>query len=378
MTIVNLENLKMPYKRKPEMFTDYESCPIVGIYTLIDPLDNLVRYVGQSVDYKERLRQHIHEARSKKGNGTHKSNWIYSLLQLGRKPVIQVIEYCSVENANIRESFYINLYKKQIEALGKDLTNSDCGFYTVSYNTTKGQKNKTLESNGSIGVNQKKGKELWEVYISIDSKRYYCGNFKNKRVAQKVYDAVARNYLNPEVLVLNFEENKNLTYKLTVDKAQEISNKFSRRRNNWTAYPGFYKQSSGKWDVNIRVRDKWVRLGRTEDLELGLLIRDRVAKELKIDTIKYVSDTLEPISIKDANIVLTGKKRKYKGISEIPYGYQVSIFLEGKNQNIGFTKDLTKAVYYYDCVANHHNKKSNGTTQDKLSLEEARQQIKLK
>lgn len=349
-------------------YTSEYVCKVSYVYGLLDPNSNLIRYVGQSVDPRQRIKSHIRDL--KKGYGAYKINWINKLKEENKKPILQVLCCCSKEDVNWKETFYINLFQELLKKMDSNLTNSDFGLRSVSDQTTEGQKKASLAKNGSIGVKKKKDSGLWEVYISIESERHFCGNFKNKRVAQKIYDGVTRQY--HKLPVTNFEG----TYKFTVEKAQEISNKFSRRRNGWTAYPGLYKQPNGKWVVTIKVKNECIRLGRTKDLELGLLIRDRVAKGLKIDTIKYVSDDIEPISIKDANSLLTGKKRKYLGITQTKYAYVVAIFLDGKNRTIGSTKNLEKAVYFYDCVANHYNKKSNNSTTDKLSLEDAKLKIK--
>jgi len=350
------------------MLEKFPSCAVSYIYGLVDPRDSLVRYIGQSVSPKYRYKHHLHAL--KKGYGAYKINWINKLKEANQKPILTIISCNSKEEINWKETYYINLYQELLKNIDSKLTNADFGLRSVSDQTTEGQKKASLSKNGSIGVKKKKDSDLWEVYISIESERHFCGNFKNKRVAQKIYDGVTRQY--HKLPVTNFEG----TFKFTVEKAQEISNKFSRRRNGWTVYPGFYKQPNGKWVVTIKVKNEWIRLGRTKDLELGLLIRDRVAKGLKIDTIKYISDNIEPLSIKDANSLLTGKKRKYLGITQTKYAYVVAIFLDGKNRTIGSTKNLEKAVYFYDCVANHYNKKSNNSTTDKLSLEDAKLKIK--
>ena len=350
----------------PEKFP---SCAVSYIYGLVDPRDGVVRYIGQSISPKYRYKHHLYSL--KKGYGAYKINWINKLKKANQKPILKVLHCFSKEDINWKEAYYINLYQELLKNIDSKLTNSDFGLQSVSKQTAESQKKASLSKNGSIGVKKKKDSDLWEVYISIDSVRYFCGNFKNKRVAQKIYDGVTRNY--HELPVTNFEG----TFKFTVERAQELSNQFSRRRNNWTTYPGFYKQSTGKWDVNIKVKGKWTRLGRTEDLELGLLIRDRVAKELNIDTLKYSSDSIEPLSVNEANSILTGRKRKYLGITQTKYAYVVATFLDGKNRTIGSTKNLEKAVYIYDCVANYYNKKSNNTTTDKLSLENAKMKMKL-
>lgn len=85
------------------------------IYGLICPKTARVMYVGQSVDPKLRLSQHLH------GDGhTDKDLWIQELRSENLLPVFVVIEECSKENLGIRERFWIESMKNA----NPDLKNS--------------------------------------------------------------------------------------------------------------------------------------------------------------------------------------------------------------------------------------------------------------
>ena len=58
------------------------------IYTLVCPIDNVVRYVGKSKNPKTRFKQHIRE----KGNNTKKKRWIKDLLQQGKLPILKIVD----------------------------------------------------------------------------------------------------------------------------------------------------------------------------------------------------------------------------------------------------------------------------------------------
>jgi len=74
------------------------------IYKLLDPDTKEVRYVGKTVQtLKKRLSGHI--TRSKYNRSAHVSCWIHSLIQNGKKPIIELIEEC--ENWVKREQYYI-------------------------------------------------------------------------------------------------------------------------------------------------------------------------------------------------------------------------------------------------------------------------------
>jgi hypothetical protein len=357
-------------KKLPELQTQYPSCPVAYIYGLECPLNKIIRYIGKSVNPKTRLKQHVNKLR--KGEGAYKVSWIKNLKKQNLKPELKIIGCFSLNKIDEKENFYIHFYKDLLEELGheKGLTNLDFGLYSVSENTTLAQKQSSKRRYSSIGVKQKR--DLWEVYISINSERFYCGNFKNKIVAQKVYDAVARNYL-PKTVV-NFE-NVREKYLLTVEQAQQLSSKFTRRRNNTTDYPGIYKLSGkniGKWDSKIKIDNKWIRLGRTNNLKKAIEVRDQVANLYAIEVLEEKNKELPPLTVLEAKQKLTGKKNKYIGVTATRYGFNVYF----NKVFIGSSKDELRATYIYDCLANKYNKKSNNTTTDYLTIEEAKILIK--
>jgi predicted GIY-YIG superfamily endonuclease len=67
----------------PEMVSMYY------FYTLNCPVTNEVKYVGRTVNLKNRFRNHIYE--SKKNNRNKKEKWIVSLLRKNKLPIMKVI-----------------------------------------------------------------------------------------------------------------------------------------------------------------------------------------------------------------------------------------------------------------------------------------------
>ena len=61
----------------------------VYIYSLIDPRDGEIKYVGKTKDPAERLKSHLHDA---KRTNTPKNAWLLKLQRLGLKPQIRVLE----------------------------------------------------------------------------------------------------------------------------------------------------------------------------------------------------------------------------------------------------------------------------------------------
>jgi group I intron endonuclease len=91
----------------------------VYIYTLTDPRDLRIRYVGQCSDVKQRFGSHC---RKQKGNN-YRTNWLTLLRSLNLKPIMQVIEECDESNWAERETYWIKYYRN----LGCDLVNATEG-----------------------------------------------------------------------------------------------------------------------------------------------------------------------------------------------------------------------------------------------------------
>jgi hypothetical protein len=87
------------------------------IYVLTDPNTGLVRYVGKT-DYPEkRYRNHIHN--SALAIKSHRTRWLKSLIEAGKKPLMIVIEQTSQEMWKQRECWWIAYYR----GLGASLVN---------------------------------------------------------------------------------------------------------------------------------------------------------------------------------------------------------------------------------------------------------------
>lgn len=90
------------------------------IYALIDPRNNLVRYIGKTNNIKQRYYKHLNP---QKGNNTYKNNWINLLKKQGFKPEILILDEVPINNWQFWEMFYISLFK----TFGFDLLNYTAG-----------------------------------------------------------------------------------------------------------------------------------------------------------------------------------------------------------------------------------------------------------
>jgi predicted GIY-YIG superfamily endonuclease len=84
------------------------------LYTLKDPITNIVRYVGYSKNPKRRLWEHLRDA--KKGLKTYKSCWIKSLLDTQKVPIMEIIKVCESHEDILMEEMNLikNLKEKNI------------------------------------------------------------------------------------------------------------------------------------------------------------------------------------------------------------------------------------------------------------------------
>lgn len=86
----------------------------VKIYTLKHPDTLEVRYVGKTVrSLSRRLGNHIANAKGNKHN-RHLSNWILSILTLGKRPIIELIEEVDNSIWQEREKYWITQYPNLI------------------------------------------------------------------------------------------------------------------------------------------------------------------------------------------------------------------------------------------------------------------------
>ena len=93
----------------------------IAIYALLDPRTRACRYVGKSKHATVRGYQHL--CASQLAPATHRNRWIKSLLSIGLKPEVVVLEETSSAEWQEDEMFWIAYLK----GLGADLTNATAG-----------------------------------------------------------------------------------------------------------------------------------------------------------------------------------------------------------------------------------------------------------
>jgi hypothetical protein len=80
----------------------------VFIYALIDPDTKQVRYIGKTINPKDRPSQHIRDPKR-----TYKRNWLMTVLKRGKKPEFTILEEVDEREWQIAEKRWISLYRPQ-------------------------------------------------------------------------------------------------------------------------------------------------------------------------------------------------------------------------------------------------------------------------
>ncbi len=135
------------------------------IYALIDPDTNKIRYIGKSNNPTKRLYDHIHSCNL---TNTHKNNWIKSLLEEDKKPIVKVLEEVDMDDWQFYEKYWINKLKKN-----NPLTNLDTGGMGLSKHTYNTKELMKLRHKEYPNYNKCKDKhylidkeELYQKYIT--------------------------------------------------------------------------------------------------------------------------------------------------------------------------------------------------------------------
>lgn len=145
----------------------------IAIYILKDPTNNKIKYVGQTVNPKNRLNRHISNSNANTDN-RHISNWIRSLNQ---SPIMEIIEWCDYEERNEKENYYINLYNENNDlcnssngGTGAGIGNKNCLGRIISIET----KTKISKANKGQKYNIKSGNKGKKVYQYTINKELIC------------------------------------------------------------------------------------------------------------------------------------------------------------------------------------------------------------
>ena len=140
------------------------SCAIAYIYGLVDPRNSKIRYVGKTINPKNRLKSHISESK-KMELVNHRLKWLRKLTSLGMEPSMIVLKSCSIEDYEKYETEYIKIYSENI------LTNSD----------ETGQGNKKRKRDVLDRQSENSGKKVYQYDLSGN----FIKEYRSVRLAAK-------------------------------------------------------------------------------------------------------------------------------------------------------------------------------------------------
>jgi len=144
------------------------------IYTLIDPRDLKIRYIGITKEkyLSKRLSGHLYDSIKRNGK-THNHNWIKNLYKLGLRPIIRLLTKCKTfEEARQLELFLIKKYKNK-----HNLTNT----YNEGKFTSKGKKSARVYLTKPIYLYDTEGKFIKE----YSSSKELCKELNIKEITFK-------------------------------------------------------------------------------------------------------------------------------------------------------------------------------------------------
>jgi hypothetical protein len=210
------------------------------IYGLCDPFTQKLRYIGKTkMTLARRVWHHIKEAKTSKRN-TYKLNWIRSVLNKGKEPIIHVLRETSKENWREDETECISEALKS----GANLTNLTAGGDgLVDFYHSKETKQKISEANkkaGKIPPSWKGRKQSSEHIRKRVEARKKNNNHKH---SQETKDLISRK---------NTGKNLGNTHTLGMKHTDEWKEEMSRR-NSGKDNPFYGRQHSEKTKRKISI-----------------------------------------------------------------------------------------------------------------------------
>lgn len=139
----------------------------VKIYVLKHPDTLEIRYVGKTIrGLNKRLCNHISNAKGNKHN-KHLSNWILSIINENKRPVIELIEECDYNIWQEREKYWISKFPNLINlTIGGD----GCEGFTHSQKTIEKCKNANLGRKHTQEFKDNMSKRLKGISLSKEHK----------------------------------------------------------------------------------------------------------------------------------------------------------------------------------------------------------------
>jgi len=194
----------------------------VYIYSLNDPDSLSVRYIGKTMNLKKRLSSHINEAKRCKGR-RYVLNWIKSLLDINKKPIINIIEECTQDNWEEKERYWVDHYRKIIPNLCNNADGGLGGSGTKNYTPEEINQRRIVASNNFSSYSNEQKIGIWN---TIKDKPY---RLVKTLITRNIYFQVINGYVWNDITGLSKPvkkhttiRNKNSGVRLTDTQINEI------------------------------------------------------------------------------------------------------------------------------------------------------------
>jgi hypothetical protein len=151
------------------------------IYSLSDPRNDEIRYVGQTTyPLEKRYKEHIRNAKYSKTKNHSVYRWINELIDVGLLPMISLLDTCEIESLNDKEIYWIGKY------FGKNLTNMTKGGDGIAFIVKKPFTDKHRESIG----NSCRGDKHYRYNKPAFNIKRVCAFNANTGEYYKTYDSI--------------------------------------------------------------------------------------------------------------------------------------------------------------------------------------------
>lgn len=203
------------------------------IYFLLDPIDYKIRYIGQT--YRGASARYLdHIALCRDSEGTHKTNWIKSLRNSGKLPILFIYEYLDDYNKLWnREQEVI----KEMRELGCNLVNATDGGPGV-----KGRKNSPEQSKRLSESQIKRFQKEEERAKTSLQQINYIKNHPEERIRLSTQAVNAYNNLSEQQKTeINFKRSESLLEYYSIP--ENLENLCKVRQDSWDSDDGTRRNS---------------------------------------------------------------------------------------------------------------------------------------
>lgn len=242
------------------------------VYSLIDPNDKEIRYIGKTIQGIKRIYEHLKAGNLKNDGNTPKANWLRKLLNAGQYPEVRILYQF---NGNFNKFKYNEiLYKKEQElinfylTIGYDLTNlQDGGPGSPNRPTSELTRKKMSESAKKRGLpqalkdqqkpkfNDPEGMKFCSICLEVkfiqemsqNKKNRKCKTCFNKLRPSRIVPGARKAFVEKvshKVSAKNIKTNEEIIFSSMREAVRKIGGKFNRlgiKRSikNQTPYYGY-------------------------------------------------------------------------------------------------------------------------------------------